>query len=329
MLVNDDSLVSRIYKEKYYAHGNLFSTELGDNPSFIWRSILKAKDLVHSCAQRTIVNGENVSILADPWLPHSSNSYVITRHPALVNKSVSCLFQVDTRAWDEDVVRDLFVSRDQDLILSIQLSDSALNDESKGAWCRDANNDFWKRFWSLQIPPKISNFLWRAASGVLPTYFQLQKRHVPVNADCPPCNAHVKTVQHTLVECEFPKASWSRNMIDVGTGATTLSNWLLGIFGRGREGEMEEVAVVSWAIWRPRNEFVWQKKSWFASNIVVSARNLLDQYKFAQGRKGLSLSPLHDGGRNLERWISPEINKSKINIDGGYLNKRGALAWVV
>ncbi|KAM6555748.1 hypothetical protein CsatB_002767 [Cannabis sativa] len=59
---------------------------------------------------------------------------------------------------------------------------------------------------------------------------------------------------------------------------------------------MEEAAMVSWVIWCARNDFVWQKKSWLASNIVTSARNVLDQYKFAQERKGLSLSPLNDGG---------------------------------
>ncbi|KAM6587352.1 hypothetical protein CsatA_009957 [Cannabis sativa] len=128
LLVNTDSLVSRLYKAKYYATGNLFSAVLGDNPSFIWRSILEAKDLIHACAQRTIANGQNVSILNDPWLPHNSNNYVVSRHPTLVNKSVSYLFQVGTHAWDEDVVRDLFVAHDHDLILSIQLSDSAAND---------------------------------------------------------------------------------------------------------------------------------------------------------------------------------------------------------
>ncbi|XP_060972665.1 uncharacterized protein LOC133038512 [Cannabis sativa] len=143
--------------------------------------------------------------------------------------------------------------------------------------------------WSLQIPAKISNFLWRAASGVLPTCFQLQKRHVPVNADCPLCNAHVETVQHALVECEFAKATWNRSMVDVGVGAATFSSWLLGIFGRGHEGEMEEVAM----------------------------------YKFAQGRKGLSLSPLHDGRRNLERWNAPELNKIKINVDGALFEQEG------
>ncbi|XP_060962035.1 uncharacterized protein LOC133032185 [Cannabis sativa] len=86
---------------------------------------------------------------------------------------------------------------------------------------------------------------------------------------------------------------------------------------------MEEVAVVSWAIWRARNEFVWQKKSWSASNIVASARIVLDHYKFAQGRKGLSLAPLDDGGRNLERWIAPELNKIKVNVDGALFEQEG------
>ncbi|KAM6583445.1 hypothetical protein CsatB_010447 [Cannabis sativa] len=231
LLVNADSLVSRLYKAKYYATGNLFTGGLGDNPSFIWRSILEAKDLIHACAQRTIANGEN---------------------------SVSYLFQVGTRAWDEDVVRDIFVG------------------QSKGAWCREANTDFWKRLWSLKIPSKISNFLWRAASGVLPTCFQLQKRYVPVNADNPLCNSSTETIPHELVECSVAKAAWHRSIVDVGAGAVTFSSWLLGIFTRGHEVEMEEAAMVSWAIWRVRNDFVWQKKSWLASNIVTSARILLD-----------------------------------------------------
>ncbi|KAM6590400.1 hypothetical protein CsatA_013005 [Cannabis sativa] len=206
----------------------MFSTVLGHNPSFIWRSILEAKDLIHAYAQRTIANGENVSILNDPWLPHNSNSYVVSRHPALVNKSVSCLFQVSTHAWDEDIVRDLFVARDQDLILSIQLSDSAANDESKGPWCQDANTDFWKRLWSLKISPKISNFLWRAASGVLPTFFQLQKRHVLVNANCPLCNTSIETIQHALVECSFAKAAWHCSMVDVGDWGCNIQQLVVG-----------------------------------------------------------------------------------------------------
>ncbi|XP_060961779.1 uncharacterized protein LOC133031992 [Cannabis sativa] len=213
---------------------------------------------------------------------------------------------VSPRTWDEDVVRDLFVGRDQDLILSIQLSNSAANDgwswrietcgnysvksaykflqESKGAWCQDANTDFWKRLWSLKIPPKISNFLWRVVSGVLLTCFQLQKRHVPVNADCPLCNSGTETIQHALVEYSFAKAAWHRSIVNVGVGAATFSSWLLGIFTRGHEIEMEEAAME---------------------------------------RKGLSLSPLNDGGRNCKRWNAHVLNKIKVNVDGAFFEQEG------
>ncbi|KAM6567690.1 uncharacterized protein LOC115723971 [Cannabis sativa] len=86
---------------------------------------------------------------------------------------------------------------------------------------------------------------------------------------------------------------------------------------------MEEVAMVSWGIWRARNNFVWQKRSWFASNIVTSARNMLDQYKFAQEMKGFSLSPFNDGKWTCERWIAPVLNKIKVNVDGALFEQEG------
>ncbi|XP_060964307.1 uncharacterized protein LOC133033509 [Cannabis sativa] len=172
---------------------------------------------------------------------------------------------------------------------------------------------------ALEMKKKpCSYFAWRERAEE-----ESRKRHVPVNADCPLCHSSTETVQHALVECSFAKAAWHRSIVDVGTGDATFSSWLLGIFARGHEVEMEEAAMVSWAILRARNYFVWQKKSWFASNIVTPARNMLDQYKFTQERKGLLLSPLNDGGRNCERWIAPVLNKTKVNVDGALFEQEG------
>ncbi|KAM6541168.1 hypothetical protein CsatB_005615 [Cannabis sativa] len=113
-------------------------------------------------------------------------------------------------------------------------------------------------------------------------------------------------------------------MVDVGSTLNdTFCNWLLVLFSRGRQEEMEEAAVVSWSIWLARNDFVWQQKSRTAANVVASARTLLDQYKFAQKRKGLSLSPLIDGDCMLERWPAPAINKIKVNVDGALFEREG------
>ncbi|KAM6572280.1 uncharacterized protein LOC115700178 [Cannabis sativa] len=96
---------------------------------------------------------------------------------------------------------------------------------------------------------------------------------------------------------------------------------------QGREGELEEAAMVSWAIWRARNDFVWQQKSWTAANVVTSVRMLLDQFKDAQKRKGLSLSSLFDGGHLVEHWSALSSGKIKVNVDGALFEHEGRFGW--
>nr|KYP69250.1 hypothetical protein KK1_008438 [Cajanus cajan] len=46
-LVNDHkSLISQIYKARYYPNGDFLSSSLGHNPSFTWRNMYNAQPLV-------------------------------------------------------------------------------------------------------------------------------------------------------------------------------------------------------------------------------------------------------------------------------------------
>lgn len=40
------SLVARVLKAKYFPHGDITSAPLGSNPSFTWRSLLSAREMV-------------------------------------------------------------------------------------------------------------------------------------------------------------------------------------------------------------------------------------------------------------------------------------------
>uniref|UniRef100_A0A803NLK0 RNase H type-1 domain-containing protein n=1 Tax=Cannabis sativa TaxID=3483 RepID=A0A803NLK0_CANSA len=92
---------------------------------------------------------------------------------------------------------------------------------------------------------------------------------------------------------------------------------------RGRVGEMEETIMVGWAIWQARNEFIWQQKVRTAANIVASTRMCLDHYSYAQVRKGLSLSHLLDGNREIEYLTAPSFNQIKVNVDGALFEQEG------
>lgn len=111
LLNQPDSLVSRVYKARYYPSGDFLKAELGSNPSFIWRSIVEAQHIVRQGARIRVGNGARIQILNDPWLPCDQNPMVTTSHPNLAERTVSSLIEICSMAWDMDLVRDLFNER--------------------------------------------------------------------------------------------------------------------------------------------------------------------------------------------------------------------------
>ncbi|XP_062088916.1 uncharacterized protein LOC133795483 [Humulus lupulus] len=176
-LRNPDNLVSKIFKAKYFPNCSFLEAGLGRNPSFVWRSIVAAQDLVRQGARKRIGSGCQVSIKHDPWLPDDQNPFVSSNHPALEDKPVSSLLMEGAKAWDEDVLSYLFNDRDRELFANIPLSVNFEQDTwnwaketngqftvksaynclkcLNGQWCTDTSSGFWHKLWQLKIPPKV------------------------------------------------------------------------------------------------------------------------------------------------------------------------------
>ena len=45
--ITPNTLVARLFKAKYFPHGSYLSSSLGSNPSFVWRSVWSAKEVVN------------------------------------------------------------------------------------------------------------------------------------------------------------------------------------------------------------------------------------------------------------------------------------------
>ncbi|XP_012849908.1 PREDICTED: uncharacterized protein LOC105969681 [Erythranthe guttata] len=72
LMVSPHRLLGRIYKARYYPLSNILDSSLGSNPSYTWRSICGAIDLLKKGTRWRIGNGENVQIWGDRWLPRGS-----------------------------------------------------------------------------------------------------------------------------------------------------------------------------------------------------------------------------------------------------------------
>ncbi|XP_030502854.2 uncharacterized protein LOC115718027 [Cannabis sativa] len=308
LLCKPDFLAGKIYKARYYPHSDFLTAELGNNPSFVWRSIWSSQDLLRSGIQRTIGSGTNVNILQHPWLPNLKNPYVSVHHPGLVNKYVDSLFITDSRVWDTDVVRDMFCASDAAAILGIPLSLNATCDSwswmyenteefsvksaygllqrQKQTQLTKTEHSFWDKLWGLCIPPKVKNFLWRAATNNLPTCVNLVFRHVEVPTVCPVCKAQPETTSHALIFCNIALACWRKvGVTFVFDPGGQFRSWLELIF---TSATAEQIATVA---------------------MKAQDKNSLSS---------LCLNNKVDGG---ERWIKPETNTIKLNVDAAIFEK--------
>ena len=73
LLTKPHTLVARVFKEKYFPSGDYLSSNLGSNPSFIWKSIWSAKEVVKLGYRMRIGSGEITSVWNDPWVRQLPN----------------------------------------------------------------------------------------------------------------------------------------------------------------------------------------------------------------------------------------------------------------
>ncbi|XP_021667678.2 uncharacterized protein LOC110655603 [Hevea brasiliensis] len=67
--------------------------------------------------------------------------------------------------------------------------------------------DVWSQTWSVKLPPKIKNFIWRCCLNVLATKENLYKRHCSPAPACPLCDRAVEMLEHwkfMIMNCISP-----------------------------------------------------------------------------------------------------------------------------
>lgn len=67
----------------------------------------------------------------------------------------------------------------------------------------------WKRIWSINVPPKVGTFVWRACFYILPTKTNLFHKKVPVDPLCSVFGQADETTVHILWECPLAHNVWA------------------------------------------------------------------------------------------------------------------------
>uniref|UniRef100_A0A803NZ33 Reverse transcriptase zinc-binding domain-containing protein n=1 Tax=Cannabis sativa TaxID=3483 RepID=A0A803NZ33_CANSA len=175
---------------------------------------------------------------------------------------------------------------------------------------------FWKILWSLKVPPKAKDLVWRAASNCLASKRNLCIKKVLVDSSCPFCGVFAETEWHVLVSCHF---AWScfgyAGLAAVGRDLfSSLLVWLEATARRVDKEELGRVVMLCWAIWAARNDLVWKNRVRSVKDVVTFAKSSLDQWLNAQGKGNIpSMSPFKVGDGS-EQWVKP-VSGIKLNVD--------------
>lgn len=118
-----NSLLARVLKGRYYRHTSPMEVKSSNSPSYGWRSILAAQDLLRDGLRKTIGTGSNTRVWLDPWVPtipaRAALDAGVYRDKDLL---VRHLIDDDSKQWRSDIIEALIDPADIPLIRSLRPS---------------------------------------------------------------------------------------------------------------------------------------------------------------------------------------------------------------
>ena len=138
---NPNSLAHRVLKAKYFSDSSFMEAQLGKKPSYIWRSIMAAKNIIKEDSRWVVGDGKSIELWDARWLPSiASGKVMTTRTGSGHGERVSSLISHEREEWRTTLVQQTFLPHEAEEILSIPLSSMNLADSL--VWDKTPNGCF-------------------------------------------------------------------------------------------------------------------------------------------------------------------------------------------
>ncbi|KAL5800890.1 hypothetical protein ACOSQ3_032522 [Xanthoceras sorbifolium] len=340
IVMNKDSLVSRVLKAKYFRQEDFLYAPLKQGSSHLWRSLVWGRSLLLKGLRWRVGNGKNIRAFQDPWIPRESTFRPFSNAP-VDNLMVASFISPSSHSWDLAKLDQVFVAADRDSILEIPLSFGECNDSL--IWHFDKNGEYsvksgyrvaaqeklalkgssscpdskwWLALWNLNIPPKIKIFIWRVCLNAIPSLFNLCSRKIVVDPCCSRCGDAPESSAHALFWCSSVRPIWESTVFwDILNLQCHIScfDLILWVFVRAKRAELEEFCMILWGVWSERNAVCHSKSPRFSADLVSWSLSLLREFQGTQKVFGSPLQPPRQS--RSSPWLPPPAGSLKLNTD--------------
>ena len=295
------SLIKNLYLAKYKTDPLTtgISNRIPSNSSLAFRSLCKATSSVKQGFRKNIGNGRDTHIFNDKWVGNEK-----IRESDLKCQATNTISKVSeiisNNQWNAHIIWNTFKRNTAKEILAYTLPHTPRGDfyywgESKKGYYSVRSgykelqnstnmeitnkNDFWKKFWKLNICPKWKIFIWRVINRAIPTALSLRKRKIQVDRECKFCQSQPESLEHLFRDCQFSNRIWMVTMgIKPLIGAhVKIGDWIMNFINlikkkdaemrdaeiqdENKEDNVETFIITLWAIWMHRNEIIFKFSS--------------------------------------------------------------------
>ena len=280
------------------------------------------RQLFNAATRVTIGDGKKASFWSSSWLdgkPPKDMAPLVFKASRRKNRTVHDALTEHT--WVADIAVEAFTAEHigqfvqlWDLISDIQLSpdieDSIIWTLSPNG-CYSASSAYKAQFmtalpcsfgsivWKTWAPPKCRFFAWLAVQNRLWTADRLAKRGWPHQPSCQLCRCSPETARHMLFECRYSKRIWSAAaswlscpelLLSMGSGRPKVVDYWQALArspSSSPKGLKTAIMLITWEIWKERNERVFSKKSSLPVVVMHKIREVAKDWILA-GAKNLA-----------------------------------------
>ena len=140
LLHNTHSLFYQVYKSRYFPNCSFMDAELRSNPSYVWRSLLAAREIICEGSKWEVGDGGTIGVTTHKWLSHKP----IFLGEQQLDLKVKDLIDSDTGQWDREKIFDLFAHRTHMEIMSMLLQRTNTRDVL--IWKENKSQSFTVKF---------------------------------------------------------------------------------------------------------------------------------------------------------------------------------------
>lgn len=288
LMTDESSLMAKVFKGRYFPRNSFLEAKIGCQPSYAWRSMLQAKDVINLGARWMIGDGKSARIWKDNWLPEQSGFKVWSPITNLhLEATVSELIDEDTKRWKRDLIYNVFNPYEAKQILNIPISLRLPGDCLTCIWHWEKDGNFsvrsayhllcdakdrnlpesfelcdrglWKNIWKAPVPNTVKNFLWRLARNILPTRSNLGRKGIQMDTICPICLEHEETQEHLFMHCQLSQVLWFTTHLGLHVpNMVSLNKWLMQWLTNSDPLAVQLFSITLWKIWKFRNQVVFK-----------------------------------------------------------------------